>query len=388
MVAATIAVFAVPLLFGESLRQALLRAMTFMIVASPCAVVLSTMPPLLAALANAGRHGVLVKSAVAMERLGATTRIVFDKTGTLTRGTPEVAEIRSLDDGFGADELLRLAGGAELPSEHPLAAAIVRAARAQHPRLPVARDFTAHPGRGVAARVDGHAVGVFSPAAIPDEDGTVAAAARYFHELGHTAVVITRDDRPVGILALADRLRPEAPGAVAAATTLTGTPPAILTGDNPAAARLVAARAGITDIHAGLLPDGKVAAVRSMEAGGERIALVGDGINDAPALAAAHTGIAMGGIGADLTLRTADAIVVRDDLRAIPAVIALARRARRVVLANLAIAGSFIAVLVTWDLVGTLPLPLGVAGHEGSTIIVALNGLRLLRTSTWDRALR
>lgn len=388
MVAATLVIFAVPLLFGESLRQALLRAMTFMIVASPCAVVLSTMPPLLAALANAGRHGVLVKSAAAMERLGTSTRIVFDKTGTLTRGTPEVAEIRSFDDGFGAGELLRLAGGAELPSEHPLAAAIVRAARARHPRLPVAGDFTAHPGRGVTARVDGHAVGVFSPAAIPDEPAIAGAAARHFQELGHTAVVITCDDRPVGVLALTDRLRPEAPAAVAAATTLTGNPPAILTGDNPIAARLIATRAGITEVHAGLLPDGKVAAVRSMEAGGDRIALVGDGINDAPALAAAHTGLAMGGIGADLTLRTADAIVVRDDLRAIPAVIALARRARRVVLANLAIAASFIAVLVTWDLVGTLPLPLGVAGHEGSTVIVGLNGLRLLRNSAWDRALR
>ncbi|MEU4312357.1 heavy metal translocating P-type ATPase [Nocardia sp. NPDC024068] len=388
MVAATLAVFALPLLFGDPLRQALLRAMTFMIVASPCAVVLSTMPPLLAALANAGRHGVLVKSAVAMERLGATTRIVFDKTGTLTRGTPEVAEICCLDAEISEDALLRSAGGAELPSEHPLAAAIVRAARTRHSRLPVAAEFTAHPGRGVTARVDGRSVGVFSPGALFGTalDESTAAAVRHFQERGHTAVVVTYEERPVGVLALTDRLRPEAPAAVTAATRLTGIPPAILTGDNRAATELIAAQAGITDIQAGLLPAGKVAAVRRLEADGDRIALVGDGINDAPALAAAYTGIAMGGIGADLTLRTADAIVVRDDLRTVPAVIALARRARRVVLANLAIAAGFIAVLVVWDLVGTLPLPLGVAGHEGSTVIVALNGLRLLRNSAWERA--
>lgn len=167
---------------------------------------------------------------------------------------------------------------------------------------------------------------------------------------------------------------------------MTGNPPILLTGDNPAAARQLAIQAGIADVRAGLLPDGKVAAVRELHAEGAKVAVVGDGINDAPALAAAHAGIAMGGAGSDLTLHTADAVVVRDDLTTIPTVINLSRRARRVVIANLIIAATFISALVVWDLAGTLPLPLGVAGHEGSTVIVGLNGLRLLRHTAWRRA--
>ncbi|GGL39492.1 heavy metal translocating P-type ATPase [Nocardia jinanensis] len=391
MVGATLVIFVVPLVFGETAQRALLRAMTFMIVASPCAVVLATMPPLLAAIATAGRHGVLVKSAVVMEKLGTTDVIAFDKTGTLTRGTPELAGIWCPIDTFDADEVLRLAAAAERPSEHPLAAAIVRAARARGLDLPSVSDFVAHPGRGVSARVEGHRIAVGSPAALENvEPGPVveaaAAAIATMQAGGHTAVVVTRDRRPAGVLALADEMRPEAAVAVDAARRLTGTIPVLLTGDNRAAADRVAVRVGITDIRAGLLPADKVAAVRQLRAAGAGVAVVGDGINDAPALAAAHVGIAMGGAGSDLTLRTADAVIVRDDLTTVPTVIALARRARRVVAANLVIAASFIVVLVVWDLVGTLPLPLGVAGHEGSTIIVGLNGLRLLRSAAWRRA--
>ncbi|KAA2246394.1 HAD-IC family P-type ATPase, partial [Solihabitans fulvus] len=167
-----------------------------------------------------------------------------------------------------------------------------------------------------------------------------------------------------------------------------GAAPVLLTGDNHAPAAHRAEQVGIRDVRAGLLPEDKVIAVRGLTAltlggGGQRVTVVGDGINDAPALAAAHAGIAMGGAGSDLTLQAADAIVVRDDLTTIPAVIALSRRARRVVTANLIIAATFITGLVIWDLVGHLPLPLGVAGHEGSTVIVGLNGLRLLRRAAW-----
>ncbi|WP_416561811.1 heavy metal translocating P-type ATPase [Nocardia testacea] len=389
MVAATLAIFAVPLLFGEPLQRALLRAMTFMIVASPCAVVLATMPPLLAAVATAGRHGVLVKSAVVMERLGTTDLLAFDKTGTLTRGTPEVVEIRCTTDSFDADEVLRLAAAVERPSEHPLAAPIVRAARARGLEVPAVEGFAADPGRGVRARVGDRHVAVGSPtaAAVPGAAaGTAGAEVASLQARGYTAVVVTCDHRPIGVLALADEMRPEAAAAVAAARQLTGANPVLLTGDNRAAAERLSARVGITDIRAELLPADKVAAVRQLRGAGAAVTVVGDGVNDAPALAAAHAGIAMGAAGSDLTLRTADAVVVRDDLTAVPAVLALARRARRLVIANLVIAGSFIAVLVVWDLVGTLPLPLGVAGHEGSTIIVGLNGLRLLRDAAWRRA--
>jgi heavy metal translocating P-type ATPase len=394
MVAATIALFVVPLLCGDSLRTSLLRAMTFMIVASPCAVLLATMPPLLAAIANAGRHGVLAKSAVVMETLGATTQVAFDKTGTLTVGTPELADLRVLPDaGFTDAALLRLAAAVERPSEHPLAAAIVRAARTGGLELPAVREFSAQPGRGVAALVEGRDVRVGSTTALlPADDGRaeVAAARRTAAELaarGRTTVVVLCENRPIGVLGLTDQIRPEAGDAVAAVTRLTGIAPVLVTGDNQAAAARLAGQLGITDVRAGLLPQDKVAAVRELQAGGRKVTVVGDGINDAPALAAAHAGIAMGGAGSDLAMTAADAIVIRDDLATIPAVIALSRRARRVVVANLVIAGAFISGLVVWDLAGHLPLPLGVAGHEGSTVIVGLNGLRLLRRSAWTRVL-
>nr|WP_253774220.1 heavy metal translocating P-type ATPase [Goodfellowiella coeruleoviolacea] len=400
MVAATVALFALPLLWGEPLRDSLLRAMTFMIVASPCAVVLATMPPLLAAIANAGRHGVLVKSAVVMEQLGATTLVAVDKTGTLTRGVPELADIRVLPGGqLTEDDVLRLAAAAEHASEHPLAAAVVAAARQRGLALPEAHGFAALPGRGVTARVEGHLVQVGSPAALlataqPDEEAAAGAdtdartAVRALEQRGRTAVVVLRDQRPVGVLGILDQLRPEAAGAVAALARLTSAPPVLLTGDNHTTAAQRAREVGITEVRAGLLPDDKVAAVAAFQADGQRVAVVGDGINDAPALATADTGIAMGGVGSDLTLRTADAVVVRDDLSAIPTVIALSRRARRVVTANLVIAATVITGLVVWDLVGNLPLPLGVAGHEGSTVLVGLNGLRLLRGAAWRRASR
>ncbi|MGX9670532.1 heavy metal translocating P-type ATPase [Mycobacterium sp. HM-7] len=377
MVVVTLAVFVVPLLAGDSVREALLRAMTFMIVASPCAVVLATMPPLLAAIANAGRHGVLVKSAVVMEQLGAATRVAFDKTGTLTRGTPELAEISLLTGDFTEDQVLAFAAAAEHSSEHPLGAAIVRAAKSRRLVVPRVADFAAEPGRGVRASVDGRTVTVSSP---PRESADVVAA---MEQRGCTAVIVTVDGLLIAVLGMTDGLRPDAPGAVAAVTALTVRAPVLLTGDNVVAATQLARQAGIGEVRAGLLPHDKVAAVRELQADGDRLVMVGDGINDAPALAAAHLGIAMGGAGSDLTLQTADAVVIGDDLRTIPAVIALSRRARRVVIANLVIAATFIAALVVWDLVGTLPLPLGVAGHEGSTIIVGLNGLRLLRRRAW-----
>ncbi|MFE0451812.1 heavy metal translocating P-type ATPase [Streptomyces sp. NPDC058914] len=430
VVAATLAVFAVPLAFGADLTGALLRAMTFMIVASPCAVVLATMPPLLSAIATAGRHGVLVKSAVAMERLGEIDTAALDKTGTLTEGTPEVTDITPLPgSGLDEDALLALAAAAEHSSEHPLARAIVRAARGRGLRIAPAEDFTATPGRGVTAVVDGRVVGVGraedaidrvqgddgtgDPADLagdgmgdavdrsPGDDGIRDAVDRVLRGDGMrdpadrgprgdgtrnpagTTVVITRDATPVGTLTLTDRLRAAAPEAATALAALTGTTPVLLTGDNAQAAARVADATGITDVRAGLLPQDKVSAVRELHAAGRKVLFVGDGVNDAPALAAAHSGVAMGRAGSDLALETADAVVVRDDLTAIPAVVRLSRTARRLVLQNLVIAGTCITGLVVWDLVGHLPLPLGVAGHEGSTVLVGLNGLRLLRDRAW-----
>ncbi|MCY0949968.1 heavy metal translocating P-type ATPase [Streptomyces sp. H27-S2] len=385
MVVATLAVFALPLALGDGLRPALLRAMTFMIVASPCAVVLSTMPPLLSAIANAGRHGVLVKSAVVMERLGQIDVVALDKTGTLTEGAPRVTDIRPHPaSGLDEDGLLALVAAAEYPSEHPLARAVVQAARDRGLTLAACTGFTSVPGSGVTADVGGRTVRIGSPARLEAAaDRDIDVAVRALEDEGRTAVVVLRDDIPVGVLGIADRLRPDAEATVASLTELAGRAPVLLTGDNERAARHLAAAVGIADVRAGLFPQDKAAAVKQWEAEGRRVLVVGDGVNDAPALAAAHTGIAMGRAGSDLALETADVVVVRDELAAIPAVVALSRTARRVVVQNLVIAGIFITVLVTWDLIATLPLPLGVAGHEGSTVIVGLNGLRLLRASAW-----
>ncbi|SOX55761.1 cadmium-translocating P-type ATPase [Mycobacterium ahvazicum] len=382
VVVATLALFAVPLILGADLRSTLLRAMTFMIVASPCAVVLATMPPLLSAIANAGRRGVLVKSAVAMEHLADTTLVTIDKTGTLTTGTPRLSGIAVIEDCYSDDDVLRIAASAEQFSEHPLGRAIVAAARAR--KLPVAEatDFQALPGRGVRACVSDRSIEVLSPRAFQSNP----AAASDLERQGTTAVLVVVDAAPVGVLGLDDTVREGSQSVVGAIVAITAGPPVLLTGDTRLAAEQLAAQVGITDVRADLLPEDKVAAVRQLQADGHRVLLVGDGINDAPAMAAAHASIAMGRNGADLTLETADAVTVRDELTTIPAVVALARRARRVVIANLAIAAAFITGLVVWDLFGHLPLPLGVAGHEGSTIVVALNGLRLLSGRAWPTA--
>jgi len=388
VVLSTLAVFLVPLAFGGSLRPTLLRAMTYMIVASPCAVVLATMPPLLSAIANAGRHGVLVKSAVVMEQLGTITQVAFDKTGTLTAGTPRVSEVVPLPGaGVAEDQLLALAAAAEKPSEHPLARAVVGAAEARGLDVGQVGEFTSTPGRGVSVILDGRLLQVGSPALLDGAngaDGEAAAVVARLESRGRTVAVVLLDARPVGVLGLADQLRPQARASVEALTLVTGSRPVLLTGDNRAAADRLGADVGIGDVRAGLLPAQKVSEVTRLREAGQRVLVVGDGVNDAPALAAAHLGVAMGRHGSDLALQTADAVLVRDELDALPLVIDLSRRARAAVRQNLVLAGAAILGLIGWDLLGHLPLPLGVAGHEGGTVLVGLNGLRLLRSSAWD----
>ncbi|GAA3093215.1 heavy metal translocating P-type ATPase [Kribbella aluminosa] len=392
VVVATLAVFGIPLALGAAFEPTLLRAMTFMIVASPCAVVLATMPPLLSTIGNAGRHGVLVKSAVALEKFGTTNLVAFDKTGTLTEGTPRVAEVELVAAaGLTTEHVLALAAAAERPSEHPLARAVVMAAHEAEVAVPHSADFSSTPGRGVTALVDGATVRVGSPVLLDGvSPGPAQAQARavvsHLEEAGRTAVVVTVDDVPAGVLGLADRVRPGAAETVAKLKELTGRSPILLTGDNARAARRLAQEVGITDVRAGLLPADKVAAVRGLQADGHRVMLVGDGVNDAPAMAAADLGLAMGRNGSDLALETADAVIVRDELATVPKVIGLARRAHRVVKANLVFASTVITVLVIWDILWILPLPLGVAGHEGSTMVVGLNGLRLLARAAWRKA--
>jgi heavy metal translocating P-type ATPase len=382
-VVATLMIVAIPLVAGAAFQPSLLRAMTFMIVASPCAVVLATMPPLLAAIANAGRHGVLIKSAVALESLRAVDVVAFDKTGTLTHGAPVVVDVAAVAD-VSADDVLTAAAAVEQHSEHPIARAIIAAAGAGS--LAQVTDFQATPGRGVTGQVVGRAVRVGSPGLL-DELASPVADARIaaIEETGDTAIVVVIDGVPAGVIAVTDRLRAAAAptvvrlGGVAASAVL-------LTGDHDAAARQIGRRVGIDRAIGGLLPTGKAEAVAALREAGRRVLFVGDGINDAPAMATADVAVAMGRGGSDLAVETADVILVHDDITAVPTVIGLARHAHRVVKANIAFAACVIVALVTWDFVGHLPLPLGVAGHEGSTVVVGLNGLRLLRRSVWRSA--
>lgn len=381
VVAATLALFLVPLVLGADLQPTLLRAMTFMIVASPCAVVLATMPPLLCAIANSSRHGVLVKSAVAMERLADTAVVVLDKTGTLTTGAPRVSYVVPAA-GVAAEDLLATAAAAEQFSEHPIGRAILAETNSRAIAVPEAAGFTAGTGRGVRAVVDGGSVEVLSPAAY---SGPTIPALAEIEATGATVVVVTVDGCAIGVVGLDDQARPGAAAAVRTLHTLTGCSPVLLTGDHHAAAVRLAEQLGIEEVRSGMLPEDKAAAVRELESRGRRVLMVGDGVNDAPAMASAYSSMAMGRGGADLTVDTADVVTVGDDLAAIASVVALSRRARRLVVANLVIAATVITVLVAWDLFGHLPLLLGVAGHEGSTIVVALNGLRLLSNRAWPR---
>jgi cation-transporting P-type ATPase D len=278
--------------------------------------------------------------------------------------------------------LLQLAAAAEQSSEHPLGRAIVEEARTRGIAIPPAEDFRALPGRGVRASVGRDFVEVCSPHAYR---GAPLAQLAPILQAGATAAIVLVNGVAVGVLGLTDQVRADAARSVASLAALTSAPPVLLTGDNGRAASRVAQHAGITDVRAALLPEQKVEVVRGLQASGHRVLVVGDGVNDAPAMAAARTSIAMGA-GADLTLQTADGVTVRDELHTIPTTIGLARRARGIVTINLAIATAFITVLVLWDLLGHLPLPLGVAGHEGSTMIVALNGMRLLTNRSWRAA--
>ena len=358
---------------GWTFADALYRAMVFLVVASPCALAASMMPALLSALSNGARNGVLFKGSTFVEALGKVRAVAFDKTGTLTTGHPEVTRVIG-----GDDAALARTAAVESLSEHPIGAAIVAAARARGLAIPTATAFQARVGIGAEARVGGAVWRVGKPElfdAVPD---AIADARRELEADGHT-VVLAGGDRAELAVALRDTVRGAAPGAVAALRALGVEHVAILTGDGAAAARAVGRAVGADAVHADLMPADKVHAVEQLIARYGSVAVVGDGVNDAPALAIATVGIAMGGRGTAVALDTADVVLMADDLARIPYAIALGRRALAVVKQNLVVALGGIVVLVTADVIGAISLPEGVVGHEGSTLLVTLSGLRLLR---------
>lgn len=366
------------------------RAMVLMTVASPCALVISTPAAFLSAIASAARGGVLFKGGAYLELLADVKAIAFDKTGTLTSGKPALTDVVSCN-GLGEDELLAIAASVESRSEHPLAKAVTSAAGERGLSLQSANDFTAVPGRGVEAQVEGKTVRIGSPNYLlkhGDFSPKLAEARARLEGEGKTVMLVQRDNQWLGMIALADQVRPEAKQIVQQLHE-SGIQVAMLTGDNPLVAQHIAQELGVDRIHASLMPEDKVTVLKQLEADVGPVAMIGDGVNDAPALTAASVGIAMGAAGTDVALETADLVLMGDRLELIPYAIRLSKKARRVVWQNLTFAIGVIIMLILGAFFIDLPLPLGVLGHEGSTVIVVLNGLiSLLLLPEWQRRRR
>jgi Cd2+/Zn2+-exporting ATPase len=324
---------------------------------------------------------VLFKGGVFIESFARVRAIAFDKTGTLTTGRTELVDIERIGE-LREDELLRMAASVQRRSEHHLARATVNAAEARGLRPPDAEDFRAVAGRGVQGRVGGAPVRIGNPEFFDDPHPTgwaqaVDAVDRLRAE-GRTAVVVARGDDAVGVLGFADGIRDGAAEAITALRAAGIEEVVLLTGDHASVAERVGAEVGIDVVRSELLPEAKVREVRRLREAFGSVAMVGDGVNDAPALATATIGVAMGGAGTDVALESADLVLMSDDLSRLSWALDLSRRTRRVLVQNLTFAFGMILLMVATILTVGLPLPLAVVGHEGSTVLVALNGLRLL----------
>jgi Zn2+/Cd2+-exporting ATPase len=379
----TLLVIALPPLFGVPFRESFLRAMTLLVAASPCALALGTPASILAGVAQAARNGVLVKGGAHLENLGQLKAIAFDKTGTITHGRPEVTDVISFQPAsYSGDQLLALAAAMENQSGHPLAQAVVRAARLANLSLPKAGPVTALTGRGIRSSLGSQTILLGSQKLLAD--GGIQIGPNWLGHVqtletsGKTAMLLAIGGEAVGLIALADTLRPDIQDTIRQLRALGIEKTAILTGDNPRVAAAIAKAAGLTDYYADLMPQDKVAAIQEMGRKYKTVAMVGDGVNDAPALANATVGIAMGGAGTDVALETADVALMGNNLSRLPFAVGLGRAVRRMIIQNLVIALGVIAVLVIASLAGWTGIGIAILFHEGSTIVVVLNALRLL----------
>jgi Cd2+/Zn2+-exporting ATPase len=363
---AAVLVAAVPLAFGGAFDTWLYRALALLIVACPCALVISVPVAIVSAIGGAARAGVLIKGGEALEALARIRTIAIDKTGTLTCGNPELASVHADDE----DAALALAAAVETGSEHPLGQAVVRAARGRGLRIPTATEFAALPGRGARATVDGRELWAGGPRLAREQDAAIPVCAGD----GETAIVLGEGDRVLAVFGLADQPRPDAAAVVAALRERV----VMLTGDAEPVARAVAVQTGVDDYRAGLLPEDKLDAIRDLQRDGA-VAMVGDGVNDAPALAAADVGIAMGAAGSDVALETADVALMADELDRLPTALDHSRRTLRIirqnVIASLAVKGVFVVLAP----LGLVTLVMAVAADMGMSLLVTLNALRLLR---------
>jgi len=383
-----LAALGLPVLLDLSWQEAVLRATVFIVAAAPCALVISIPITMVAALGTAARNGVLVKGGMYVEELGKISVVALDKTGTLTSGTPQVTDIllTGRSDGAPADEdaLLATAAAVERHSEHPLARAIVRRAEESGLAIPVVTGFRSMTGAGAEASVEGRRVHIGNPALFESRLNVSLADLKIeiarLQDDGKTVIVLGDDRAAWGLLALRDNLRPNARRAVAALHTAGVRSVVMLTGDNPRTAQAIAKDAGIDEVFAELKPEDKVAKVRALAQERGHVAMVGDGVNDAPALAEATVGIAMGAAGTDVALETADVALMADDLEKLVYALTLAQRTQSVVRQNLALSAVVIGALIVGAMAGVFSLPVVVVAHEVSEFLVIASGLRMLRS--------
>ncbi|MSR44235.1 MAG: heavy metal translocating P-type ATPase [Phycisphaerales bacterium] len=368
--------------FDMSFSDAFLRAMAVLVGASPCALVISTPSAVLAGVAQAARSGVLIKGGMHLESLGIVRAIAFDKTGTVTLGRPDVTDVVAAE-GFNERDVIAIALALDQFSSHPLAQAVVRKARRDGVVAREIAEVRALPGRGVEGMIDGKLALVAGPRSFVGSGGVVIPPVMRSHiehlqNQARTVSVITHGEHLVGVIAMADQVRPHIAALFVRLKSLGIRHLVMLTGDNAAVATAVAAPLGIDEVKAGLLPEQKIEAVHELMKRWGVVAMVGDGVNDAPALASATVGIAMGATGTDVALEAADIALMADDLSKLPFAVGLSRRARRTITQNVALSLGVVGVLIPCALFGFVELNWAVVLHEGSTVVVAFNALRLL----------
>jgi len=378
VVAATIIIFP-PLLGTGAWSVWFYRALAMLVIACPCALVISTPVSIVSGLAGAARRGVLIKGGLHLENVGAVTVIVFDKTGTLTLGRPLVTDVMSLGR-FNEGDVLRLAAALERGSEHSLAKAILEKASREEDDVSLAVEhFQALVGRGISGAVDGRLYYLGNERLLEEhaiDKYAVEKPLKRFKDQGKTAVILFDDDEPLGIIALADELRPSAAKSVVALRAAGIRRIIMLTGDNTATAQMIAGAAGLDDYQAELLPDDKVQVVKELEQSGERVAFIGDGVNDAPALAAASVGIAMGAAGTDVAIETADIALMADDLLKVEFAIRLSQKTGRIIRQNIVFSIVIKILVAVFAVVGWATLWMAVAADMGSSLAVTANGMR------------
>lgn len=371
-----------PLLGWMPLSESFYRGMLLLVAASPCALAIGTPAAVLAGIAQAARNGVLIKGGVHLENLGTLRVMAFDKTGTLTEGRFQVTDVVPLN-GASEAEVLQVAGAVEQQSNHPLAVAVVAAAQARGLELPPSEGLENIAGRGVRSQVNGQPVLIgslawFQETAGESLDPRLVETITQLEAAGRSTLAVAVNGRILGVVGLADQPRPGVQATLTKLLELGVRKLVMLTGDNAQVAQRIGREVGVTDVRAGLLPGDKLTAIQALEREYGAIAMTGDGVNDAPALAMATVGIAMGGAGTAVALETADVALMADDLGRLPFAVGLSRASRRIIVQNLAIALGVIAVLIFTSVLGWVQLSGAVILHEGSTIVVVLNALRLL----------